>query len=63
MTVEAYTPKVNWINTTLSSKGLTVDFENAKVLELFGNAGQLLADPEMLLNKKIILFLIIHKKH
>jgi|TARA_B110000858_G_scaffold198399_1_gene264615 SAM-dependent methyltransferase len=46
MTVEAYTPKVNWINTTLSSKGLTVDFENAKVLELYGNAGQLLADPE-----------------
>ena len=46
MTVEAYTPKVNWINTTLSSKGLSVDFENAKVLELWGNAGTLLKDPE-----------------
>ena len=46
MTVEAYTPKVNWINTTLTSQGLSLDFENAKVLELFGNAGQLLADPE-----------------
>ena len=46
MTVEAYTHKVNWINTTLTSQGLSLDFENAKVLELFGNAGQLLADPE-----------------
>jgi hypothetical protein len=48
MTVEAYTPKVNWLNTTLTSKGLDLDFGNAKVLELYGNAGQLLADPENL---------------
>ena len=46
MTVEAYQPKCNYINTAFISANVSVDLTNAKVLEIYGNAGQLLADPE-----------------
>ena len=46
MTVEAYQPKCNYINTALSTANVDIDLSNAKVLEIYGNAGQLLADPE-----------------
>ena len=46
MTVEAYQPKCNYINTALSTANVDLDLSNAKVLEIYGNAGQLLADPE-----------------
>ena len=46
MTVEAYTPKCNYINTAFNTANVNLDLSNAKVLEIFGNAGQLLADPE-----------------
>ena len=46
MTVEAYQPKCNYINTALSKANVDIDLSNAKVLEIYGNAGQLLADPE-----------------
>ena len=46
MTVEAYQPKCNYINTAFISANVSIDLTNAKVLEIYGNAGQLLADPE-----------------
>ena len=46
MTVEAYQPKCNYINTAFNTANVNLDLSNAKVLEIFGNAGQLLADPE-----------------
>lgn len=46
MTIEAYIPKYGYINTTLGSANKTLDTQNAKVLELYGNAGTLLNDPE-----------------
>ena len=46
MTIEAYIPKFGYINTTLGSANKSVDTETAKVLELYGNAGTLLNDPE-----------------
>ena len=46
MTVEAYQPKCNYINTAFNTANVNLDLSNAKVLEIFGNAGHLLADPE-----------------
>ena len=46
MTVEAYIPKHKYIATTLQSSNIDIDLSNAKVLELWGNAGTLLKDPE-----------------
>ena len=46
MTVEAYIPKHKYIATTLQSSNIDIDLANAKVLELWGNAGTLLKDPE-----------------
>lgn len=46
MTVEAYIPKHKYIATTLQSSNIDIDLSTAKVLELYGNAGTLLNDPE-----------------
>lgn len=46
MTVEAYIPKHKYIATTLQSSNIDIDLSSAKVLELWGNAGTLLKDPE-----------------
>ena len=46
MTVEAYIPKHKYIATTLQSSNIDIDLSTAKVLELWGNAGTLLKDPE-----------------
>lgn len=45
MTVEAYIPKYEFITTTLNSANIDMDLSEAKVLELYGNAGTLLNDP------------------
>ena len=52
MTVEAYSPKCNYINTAFSTANVNLDLSNAKVLEIFGNAGQLLADPENIVKEE-----------
>jgi hypothetical protein len=47
MTIEAYIPKFGYINTTLGSSSYnTPVFADTKILELYGNAGTLLNDPE-----------------
>lgn len=46
MTIEAYIPKFGYLNTSLTSSNIEIDFANAKILELYGNAGTLLSDPE-----------------
>lgn len=46
MAVESYVPKFSYLNTSLKSAGIELDFENAKILDLYGNAGTLLKDPE-----------------
>ena len=52
MTVEAYQPKCNYINTAFSTANVDLDLSNAKVLEIYGNAGQLLADPENIVKEE-----------
>ena len=44
MTVEAYQPKCHYINTTFTSADVSLNLADAKVLEIYGNAGQLLAE-------------------
>jgi len=46
MTIEAYIPKHKYIATTLQSSNIDIDLSTARVLELWGNAGTLLKDPE-----------------
>ena len=46
MTIEAYVPKHSFVSTALASANITLDLAEAKVLELYGNAGTLLNDPE-----------------
>ena len=46
MTIEAYIPKFGYFKTIMDSSNVTVDFANARILELYGNAGTLLNDPE-----------------
>lgn len=48
MTIEAYVPKHKYIVTSLQSSNIDIDLSTAKVLELYGNAGTLLNDPENL---------------
>lgn len=57
MTVEAYIPKHKYIETTLNSSNINIDLPNAKVLELYGNAGTLLKDPEnLVLEENYVVF-------
>ena len=47
MTIEAYIPKHAYFSTSLNPTNIGLEkYENAKVLELYGNAGTLLNDPE-----------------
>ena len=47
MTIEAYIPKHAYFSTSLTPTNMDIDrYENSKVLELYGNAGTLLNDPE-----------------
>lgn len=52
MTIEAYVPKHSFISTALASANSPVNLEEAKVLELYGNAGTLLNDPENLVEEE-----------
>lgn len=52
MTIEAYVPKHSFISTALASANSTINLEEAKVLELYGNAGTLLNDPENLVEEE-----------
>jgi len=52
MTIEAYVPKHTFIQTTLESANTGIDLSTAKVLELYGNAGTLLNDPENLVSEE-----------
>lgn len=52
MTIEAYVPKHSFISTALASANSTLNLEEAKVLELYGNAGTLLNDPENLVEEE-----------
>ena len=47
MTLEPYIPKHAYFSTSLNPTNIGLEkYENAKVLELYGNAGTLLNDPE-----------------
>jgi len=46
MTIEAYIPKHSFVHTTLQTANSNIDLSTARVLELYGNAGTLLNDPE-----------------
>ena len=47
MTIEAYIPKHAYFSTSLTPTNFDIEkYENAKVLELYGNAGTLLNDPD-----------------
>ena len=47
MTIEAYIPKHAYFSTSLTPTNIGLEkYENAKVLELYGNAGTLLNDPD-----------------
>ena len=52
MTIEAYVPKHSFISTALASANSTLNLAEAKVLELYGNAGTLLNDPENLVEEE-----------
>ena len=52
MTVEAYQPKCNYINTAFTSANVSLDLTDAKVLEIYGNAGQLLAAPDNVIKQE-----------
>jgi hypothetical protein len=52
MTVEAYQPKYHYINTTFTSADVSLNLADAKVLEIYGNAGQLLADPDNIIKQE-----------
>jgi len=46
MTIEAYIPKHSFVHTTLQTANSNINLSTARVLELYGNAGTLLNDPE-----------------
>ena len=52
MTIEAYVPKHTFVSTALASANIEMDLSEAKVLELYGNAGTLLNDPENLVEEE-----------
>ena len=52
MTIEAYVPKHTFVSTALASANIDIDLSEAKVLELYGNAGTLLNDPENLVEEE-----------
>ena len=63
MTVEAYQPKYHYINTTFTSADVSLNLADAKVLEIYGNAGQLLADPDNIIKQENYTVFLIYLKY